>query len=180
MHTTRTYSQYSATADLHNLQFTAVHALGFSGSTSRILTADLNTEYHFKSLWSFLAISYSITLNCQVSRTRPNSTCSVSSSYKRTLLIWTRHGPHRKHLVCCQNCYATYQQAVAWSTDNAAPTVACLLNPHILSRCLAMDVLLRKCLPSRCLAMVIFVTIRYLELLDLSPKPNNSCLKTPF
>jgi hypothetical protein len=36
--------KYSAIADLHNLHFTAAHALGFSISTSRLLATDLNTE----------------------------------------------------------------------------------------------------------------------------------------
>jgi hypothetical protein len=38
------YNQYSAIADLHSLQFTVEHALGFSVSTSRLLATDLNTE----------------------------------------------------------------------------------------------------------------------------------------
>jgi uncharacterized membrane protein len=36
--------QYSAIADLHTFQFTIVHALGFSVSTSRLLATDLSTE----------------------------------------------------------------------------------------------------------------------------------------
>jgi hypothetical protein len=36
--------QCSAIADLHNLQFTVAHALGFSISNSRLQTTDLNTE----------------------------------------------------------------------------------------------------------------------------------------
>jgi hypothetical protein len=39
-----TYNQYIAMADLHNLQFTVAHALGFLVSTSRLLETDLNTE----------------------------------------------------------------------------------------------------------------------------------------
>jgi hypothetical protein len=35
------YSQYSAIADLHNLQFIAAHALGFLVFTSRILVTEL-------------------------------------------------------------------------------------------------------------------------------------------
>jgi hypothetical protein len=38
------YNQYSAITDLHNLQFTIAHALGFSVFTSRLLATDLNTE----------------------------------------------------------------------------------------------------------------------------------------
>jgi hypothetical protein len=64
INTTHTYKQYSAITDLHTFQFTAAHALGFSVSTSRILATDLNTNYHFKSLWSLLVISSSITLEC--------------------------------------------------------------------------------------------------------------------
>jgi hypothetical protein len=41
LHTTRDYRQYSAIADLHTLQFTATHALGFTVFTSRILATDL-------------------------------------------------------------------------------------------------------------------------------------------
>jgi hypothetical protein len=38
------YNQYSAFADLHNLQFNDTPSLGFSVSTSRLLATDLNTE----------------------------------------------------------------------------------------------------------------------------------------
>jgi hypothetical protein len=38
------YNQYNSIADLHNLQFTVAHALGFSVSTSRLIATDLNTE----------------------------------------------------------------------------------------------------------------------------------------
>jgi hypothetical protein len=34
----------SAIADVHNLQFTVAHALGFSVSTIRLLATDLDTE----------------------------------------------------------------------------------------------------------------------------------------
>jgi hypothetical protein len=36
-----TTGNYSAIADLHTLQFTVTHALGFSAFTSRILATDL-------------------------------------------------------------------------------------------------------------------------------------------
>jgi hypothetical protein len=35
------YKQYSAIADLKDLQFTVTHALGFPGFTSRILVTEL-------------------------------------------------------------------------------------------------------------------------------------------
>jgi hypothetical protein len=37
------YKQYSPIADLHTLQFTVAHAIGFLVSISRILATDLNT-----------------------------------------------------------------------------------------------------------------------------------------
>jgi hypothetical protein len=39
--TTQDYRQYRAIADLHTLQFTVTHALGFSVFTSLILETDL-------------------------------------------------------------------------------------------------------------------------------------------
>jgi hypothetical protein len=35
------YNQYSAIADLHNLQFTVTHAIGFSVFISRLLVMEL-------------------------------------------------------------------------------------------------------------------------------------------
>jgi hypothetical protein len=68
------YKQYSDVADLHIFQFTVVHALGFSVYTSRILATDLNTG---TITWNYyevvLSFSSSITLDCRLTRTRPNS-----------------------------------------------------------------------------------------------------------
>jgi hypothetical protein len=48
-------------ADLHHLQFTVAHALGFSVSTSRLLATDLNTETstsdHYEVFLPFLVQS---------------------------------------------------------------------------------------------------------------------------
>jgi hypothetical protein len=44
----KTTSNYSAIADLHTLQFTVTHTLGFSVFTSRILATDL-TQWGFFS-----------------------------------------------------------------------------------------------------------------------------------
>jgi hypothetical protein len=49
IHTTQDYRQYSAIADLHTLQFTVIHALGFSVFTSRILATDYQSYCNFKS-----------------------------------------------------------------------------------------------------------------------------------
>jgi hypothetical protein len=50
IHTTRYYRQYSAIFDLHTLQFTVTHALGFSVFTNHILATDLSQSHcNFKS-----------------------------------------------------------------------------------------------------------------------------------
>jgi hypothetical protein len=50
VHTTHDYRQYNAIADLHTLQSTVTHALGFSVFTSCILAMDLSQSHcHFKS-----------------------------------------------------------------------------------------------------------------------------------
>jgi hypothetical protein len=38
------HNYYSAIANLHNLQFTVAHALGFLVFTSRLLVTNINTE----------------------------------------------------------------------------------------------------------------------------------------
>jgi hypothetical protein len=52
---------YSATADLHNLQFTVAHKPGFSVSTIRLLATDLNAETrtsnHYELFLPFLVQS---------------------------------------------------------------------------------------------------------------------------
>jgi hypothetical protein len=53
------YRQYNAIDDLHNLQFTAAHALGFPVFTTRVLATDLNTEIITVSLDHTLPISLS-------------------------------------------------------------------------------------------------------------------------
>jgi hypothetical protein len=42
--TSLNYNQYNAIADLHNLQFTVAHALGFSIFASRFLAMELKNR----------------------------------------------------------------------------------------------------------------------------------------
>jgi hypothetical protein len=42
---TRTYKQYNVIADLHNLQLTVTHAIGFSVFTSRILITEIKKSH---------------------------------------------------------------------------------------------------------------------------------------
>jgi hypothetical protein len=84
--TPRNYRQCSAIADLHTIQFTVMHTLGFSVFTSRILATDFITvslslrithEVFFSQTNSFLAII----LQLPVPKTRLNSIPLLSSSY---------------------------------------------------------------------------------------------------
>jgi hypothetical protein len=43
---TCTYKQYSTIADLHDLQFTVTHTLGFSFFTSRALVTELKQSHY--------------------------------------------------------------------------------------------------------------------------------------
>jgi hypothetical protein len=55
IHTTRDYRQYSAIADLHTLQFTVTHALGFLVFSSRILATDfISPTVTSNHTWSLL------------------------------------------------------------------------------------------------------------------------------
>jgi hypothetical protein len=45
IHTSRTYKEYSAIADLYNLQFNVKHALGFSVFISRTLVTELKQSH---------------------------------------------------------------------------------------------------------------------------------------
>jgi hypothetical protein len=51
------HTQYSAIADLHNLQFAVAEALGFSVFTSRLRATDLNTLNHYEVFLPFLVES---------------------------------------------------------------------------------------------------------------------------
>jgi hypothetical protein len=65
LHTTRYYRQYGPLADLHTLQFTVTHALGFSVFTSRILATD------------FITVSLSLQITHEVIFSQPNSFLAI-------------------------------------------------------------------------------------------------------
>jgi hypothetical protein len=50
------YNQYSAVTNLHNLQFTVVHALGLSVFTSCLLAVDLSTETSTSNYYEVLLL----------------------------------------------------------------------------------------------------------------------------
>jgi hypothetical protein len=86
IHTTRNYRQYRGIADLHTLQFTVTHALGFSVFTSRILvtdfiTASLSLQITHEVFLSLPNYFLAIILQLPISKTRLNSNPLLPSSY---------------------------------------------------------------------------------------------------
>jgi hypothetical protein len=127
IHTARDYRQYSALADLHSLQFTVTHTLGFSVFTSCILATELQQSHcHFKSHMksSFHSLPPFLPLFCNCQFRGLNSARIPVSWHPETrlftprllfytvrhFLITTLHEPRRKHslyylgsvlLICC-------------------------------------------------------------------------------
>jgi hypothetical protein len=109
--------QYSAIPDLHTLQFTVAHELRFSVFTSRIPATDLSqshcnfishVEFSCHSLIPFLPLF----CNChfrkldsiQFLTSRLSGVPKLDYSASSRLLclfITPRHGPRRKHNLCC-------------------------------------------------------------------------------
>jgi hypothetical protein len=130
-------------ADLHTLQFTATQALGFSVFTSRILATDLqqshcNFKSHMKSSLHSLIHFFSVAFDCHLQNSTQFSTTRTTFFISLQPL-----GTDRAENLCIVE-------------------KACLL-----TGCLAMNVLLLlayasagMCLPSRCLAISLYVTKR--------------------
>jgi hypothetical protein len=122
---TLSYNQYSAIADLHTLQFTVAHALGFSVSTSHILATDLNTG--------------TITSN------HYENTCYVLS---RIRVYWFATGHGADHIEDSYCCHARLSGRVFTACCIATRT-ARTHSEHCFHCC----VFIGTCLRSRCLAM---------------------------
>jgi hypothetical protein len=86
------HAYYSAIADLHNLQFTTAHALGFSVATSRLLATDLNTETSASNHneVSLLATSCSLTLEPRNSTKNSSDSLAVKAKVEVTLRLTVR------------------------------------------------------------------------------------------
>jgi hypothetical protein len=114
------HTDYSATGDLHNLQITVAHALGFPVFTSRLLATDLNTETSpskYYEVFLLFRLKHSVLLCPNLySINLPNSLrtrfilllvfSTAESSWillscKRTSVIYPRHGQRRKQFYCC-------------------------------------------------------------------------------
>jgi hypothetical protein len=142
-----TTCNYSASADLHTVQFTVTHVLEFSVFTSRILATDLHQSHcHFKShvnssshsLVPFL--SYCATAN--------------SVQLQAPKLLSRRAGV--SSLGSVLNSITTLYSAEHFAR-NTQKTASVIKEACLLIRYLAVDVLLLhafasagKCLPSRC------------------------------
>jgi hypothetical protein len=136
---THNYRQHSAIVDIHTLQFTVTHALGFSVFTSRILATDLKQSHcHFKTHEVFISQSNSflaIILQLPIPLHRSSypgtlgSRKATNSFQTELFFITTLHGPLRKQRLYC------------WEGVFTAPIVACVFVPAGM------------CLPSRCLSM---------------------------
>jgi hypothetical protein len=142
-----TTGNYSAITILYTSQFTVAHALGSSLGVSRQRILQ-QSHCHFKSrmkssFHSLISSCYfiPIILDCHLQ----NLTHFLRTTHSNDLLwpfITSRHGPRRKH------------------------SLSIVEKVCLLIRCLVMDVLLlraytsaRLCLPSRCLAMGVCITV---------------------
>jgi hypothetical protein len=155
IHSTGNYRQYSAITDLHNLQFTVTHALGFSVFTSHILATDLQQSHcHFKShmktslhsLTPFLALFGT----CQF-RTLSSSAPKLISrqagvSQLDSLLKWT----------LLYNSFALTTQRIQLLYCYVAVFTAPLRSNGSSSIVASVFVAAEICLPSRCLAMKVY------------------------
>jgi hypothetical protein len=93
-----TTDNYSAIADLHTLQFTVTHALGFSVFTSRILATDLwqshwNSKSYIKQCFHSPIPFLSLFCNCQL-----HSIPLFPSSYPGRLA--SRNSTNSNDLLC--------------------------------------------------------------------------------
>jgi hypothetical protein len=99
------YNQYSAIADLHNLQFTVEHALGFSVFISRVLATDLNTETSTSNHYEvFLSLRF-------------QSLCTLGTQLKLRLLLTPSayDYPQTTFVVSYKPSARTYRKHVTWS-----------------------------------------------------------------
>jgi hypothetical protein len=163
--TTWDYIQYSVVAVLHTLQFIAAHELGLSVFTRRILTTDLwqshchfktNMESYFRSLITFLP------LLCSCQSQRLDSIRFQAHIPAGWLLETWLYPTVLLYSVASSDCVLLQPLGI-----NPKKNTACIIDESWLPCCcLAIDVLLSRtlacagmCLPSRCLAVVLQVTI---------------------
>jgi hypothetical protein len=157
IHSARDYKQYSAIADLHTLQFTVAHALGFSVFTSRILAVDFITvslslqiarEVFFAPSNSFLATlaaansedstQFNYSAPKLISRQAGISNLDPSLAIPLQCFIYNRFArtTQKTRSLYCWECVFR----APLHSNRSYSIVACIFDAT------------RMCLPSRCLA----------------------------
>jgi hypothetical protein len=131
VHTTENYRQCSAIADLHNLQFTVTHTLGFSVLTSRILATDLlQSRCYFESRMKPPNSIRAIILQLPIPKTRLNSVPLLPSSYPGRLASWNSANSSQRQVKVTLQTFITLWQL--WSCFSGAPSLTrrrvCLLH----------------------------------------------------
>jgi hypothetical protein len=146
IYTVRGYRQYSAIAILHSLQFTVTHALGFSVFTSRILATYLsqsrrNFNSHVKSSWHGL-IPFLPFLLSHLRLPSPELDPILILAAWGHRYIASRRTDRKHRFLCCKG-----MSTASFHSNGSYSIVACIF------------VVAGMCLPSRCLAMDIHVTV---------------------
>jgi hypothetical protein len=153
-----TAGNYNAIADLHTLQFTVTHALGFSVFTSRILATDLSQSHcHFKShmkssFHSLIPFHYSATANSEDS-TEFNSSAPKLTSWQAGI---SKLDSVLHNCILLYNNFARTTQKTqlfyCWEEVFTAP----LHSNGSYSIVTCVFVAAGMCLPSRCVAINIY------------------------
>jgi hypothetical protein len=93
----------SAIADLHTVQFTVAHVLGFPVSTSRFLATDLNTEictsdrYEIFTGW-FLVLRLPVSISLLLVRVLLPLLFVTCNCFTHTIIVEERTLVHSKHI----------------------------------------------------------------------------------
>jgi hypothetical protein len=158
IHTIRDYRQQSAITILHTLQFTPAQALGFSVFTSRILATDynslgVNSNHTGKSSCDSLIPFLSFLLrHLRLSSPELTHFCFDYSSVLRLLYFYFTS--------VLQNTFYNHTARTPGKTPSSIVKNACLLVRYLAIVVLLLSVFVAvMCLPTRCLAMDIHVTI---------------------
>jgi hypothetical protein len=119
------HTYYSAIADLHNLEFTVAHTLGFSVSTSSLLATDLNTETstsnHSEVFLSSVTLYSSVLICTQLIFTIHRGHTPFSSLYSQVLCTNVSYNMSLLYRLRTDNTENTSHvipsQRVHWRTD---------------------------------------------------------------
>jgi hypothetical protein len=147
IHKTRDYRQYSSIDDVHNLQLILKYALGFSVFTNRILVTDLSQSHckfksNIKSSLHGLIPFLSFLLNHPRLPSPEFDPILILATSDPRYAASMRSDRKYRFLYCCEGVFRTPLHS------NGSYSIAA---------CVFVDAGI--CVPSRCLAMCIHVTI---------------------